>query len=259
VRANSRASTLSRTTPSAPASTKTPAQTSTPSQAGKPTSSRPERPHSGTVAVLDRLEEAQARRVKERSEWVRKTEERRLDKLKAYTVAEEIQNLGQKQAALVEKMIQDLFTLTPEWEIRRMKARAVSIRLFRLIAKYSSAFIPLVVQSQSRQCESTLDSACRRRESQDRANSVRVTRPIFLFLYIPPALSNNRFHTILKHCVLARRGRIYACRLRTITYPLFSLHPSLQLPLSALSRSHRSFLSRSSRISVRSCIYVLVR
>ena len=75
--------------------------------------------------------------MKERSEWVGKAEERRLDKLKAYNAAEEIQNLGQKQAALVEKMIQDLFALTPEWEIRRMKARAVSIYLFRLIAKHS--------------------------------------------------------------------------------------------------------------------------
>ena len=137
VRTNSRASTLSSTATSASASTKTPAQTSAPSRADKPTSSRSERPHSGTVVVLDRLNEAQARRVKERSEWMRKAEERRLDKLKAYNAAEEIQNLGQKQAALVEKMIQDLFALTPEWEMRRMKARAVSIHLFRLITKYS--------------------------------------------------------------------------------------------------------------------------
>ena len=85
--------------------------------------------------------------MKERSEWARKAEERRLDKLKAYTIAEEIQNLGQKQAALVEKMIQDLFALTPEWEIRRMKARAVSICLFHLIVKYSRSFTPLAVQS----------------------------------------------------------------------------------------------------------------
>jgi len=129
MRANSRASTLSRTAPSVPASTKTPAQTSAPSRADKPTS-RSERPLSSTVVVSDRLNEAQARRVKERSEWMRKAEERRLDKLKAYNAAEEIQNLGQKQAALVEKMIQDLFALTPEWEMRRMKARAVSARLF---------------------------------------------------------------------------------------------------------------------------------
>jgi len=132
---------------------------------------------------MDRLNEAQARRMKERSEWARKAEERRLDKLKAYTVAEEIQSLGQKQAALVEKMIQDLFALTPEWEIRRMKARAVSVCLFRLISGYSRSFIPLVVQSESRQCKSTLDLACRRRESQDRANSVRVTRLILIPLY----------------------------------------------------------------------------
>ena len=77
--------------------------------------------------ILEQLNEAQARRMKERSEWARKAEERRLSKLKAYNAAEEIQSLGQKQAALVEKMIQDLFALTPEWEMRRMKARAVSV------------------------------------------------------------------------------------------------------------------------------------
>lgn len=80
--------------------------------------------------------------MKERSEWARKVEERRLDKLKAYTAAEEIQNLGQKQAALVERMIQDLFALTPEWEIRRMKARAVSTHLVCLWVDYSRYFIP---------------------------------------------------------------------------------------------------------------------
>ena len=77
--------------------------------------------------VVELVDEAQQRRMKDRSEWAKKSEERRLDKLKAYTTAEEIQNLGQKQAALVEKMIQDLFALTPEWEARRRKARAVSI------------------------------------------------------------------------------------------------------------------------------------
>lgn len=87
--------------------------------------------------ILEKLDEAQARRVKERSEWASKAEERRLDKLKVYTAAEEIQSLGQKQAVLVEKMIQDLFTLTPEWEIRRMKARAVGIRFLRLISNRS--------------------------------------------------------------------------------------------------------------------------
>jgi len=76
------------------------------------------------VVVLKQLDEGQTRRTRERSEWARKTEERRLDKLKAYAAAEKIQNLGQKQAALVDKMIQDLFALTPEWEMRRMKARA---------------------------------------------------------------------------------------------------------------------------------------
>ena len=94
--------------------------------------------------------------MKERSEWARKTEERRLGKLKTYTAAEEIQNLGQKQAALIDKMIQDLFALTPEWEIRRMKARAVRIHPFRLFAKYLRSFVPSVVQSQSRRCEGTL-------------------------------------------------------------------------------------------------------
>jgi hypothetical protein len=74
--------------------------------------------------------------MKERSEWARKAEERRLDKLKVYTASEEIQTMGQRQAALIEKMIQDLFALTPEWEIRRMKARAVSVHRFRLIFWY---------------------------------------------------------------------------------------------------------------------------
>lgn len=82
------------------------------------------------MTALEQFDNVQARRTKDRLEWARKTEERRLDKLKAYTVAEEIQSLGQKQVALVDKMIQDLFALTPEWEIRRMKARAVSVRLF---------------------------------------------------------------------------------------------------------------------------------
>jgi len=76
--------------------------------------------------VLEQLDEVQTRRARERSEWARKAEERRLDKLKVYTASEEIQNLGQKQAALIDRMIQDLFALTPEWEIRRMKVRAVS-------------------------------------------------------------------------------------------------------------------------------------
>lgn len=89
------------------------------------------------MVILEKLDEAQARRVKERTEWARKAEERRLSKLEAYTAAEEIQSLGQKQAALVEKMIHDLFALTPEWEMRRMKARAVSVRFFRLVADYS--------------------------------------------------------------------------------------------------------------------------
>ena len=76
--------------------------------------------------VLEQLDEAQTRRARERSEWARKAEERRLDKLKVYTAAEEIQALGQKQSALIDRMIQDLFALTPEWEVRRVKARAVS-------------------------------------------------------------------------------------------------------------------------------------
>lgn len=125
---------------------------------------RPERPYSGTVVILEQLDEAQARRVKERSEWAMKAEERRLDKLKAYTVAEEIQQLGQKQAALVEKMIQDLFALTPEWEIRRMKARAVSFLFFSWLIVHD----PSVVQSQSRQPKDTLlDPARRRRVNRD--------------------------------------------------------------------------------------------
>lgn len=95
------------------------------------------RPHSGTVAPPERLDEAHERRMKERSEWARKAEERRLDGLKVYTASEEIQNLGQRQAALIDKMIHDLFALTPEWEVRRMKARAVSIHKPRLVVGHS--------------------------------------------------------------------------------------------------------------------------
>jgi hypothetical protein len=83
--------------------------------------------------------------MKERSEWANKSKERRLDKLGAYIVSDEIQNLGQRQAVLVEKMIQDLFALTPEWEIRRMKARAVSICPFPLVNNYSRSLAPTVV------------------------------------------------------------------------------------------------------------------
>ena len=102
------------------------------------------------MVVLEQVDDVQARRARERSEWARKAEERRLDKLKAYTASEEIQNLGQKQAALIDRMIQDLFTLTPEWEVRRMKVRAVSLSNICLTANSSRAFTPLPVQSQSR-------------------------------------------------------------------------------------------------------------
>jgi hypothetical protein len=134
VRANSRASTLSRTSTfvSTLTSTGPPERTSTPPQANELVPSRSKRPYSRTTVVLGQLDEAQARRKKERSEWAGKAEERRLDKLKAHNAAEELQSLGQKQASLVEKMIQDLFALTPEWEMRRMKARAVSVHLFHL-------------------------------------------------------------------------------------------------------------------------------
>jgi len=112
-------STPPRTIPSAPPSTKTQAQTSTASPGtDKLTSSRSGRPHFGTVVILDRLNKARAHRVKERSEWVREAEERRLDKLKAYSATEEIHDPGEKQAALVEKMMQDLFAFTPVWGYR---------------------------------------------------------------------------------------------------------------------------------------------
>ena len=133
MRANSRASTLSRTSfVSTLTQTEPPGQASAPPQANELIPSRSERPHSRTSVVLGQLDEAQARRKKERSEWAGKAEERRLDKLKAYNAAEELQSLGQKQATLVEKMIQDLFALTPEWEMRRMKARAVRVHLSHL-------------------------------------------------------------------------------------------------------------------------------
>jgi len=185
------------------------------------------------MVVLEQLDEAQARRMKERSEWARKAEERRLDKLKAYNATEEIQALGQKQAALVEKMIQDLFALTPEWEIRRMKARAVSTHLFRFVANHSPSFTFPVVQSQSRQCESTLDPVCRRQESQDRTNPVRVTQPILIPLYhfLPP------FTVIVPMslcCTPAHPGRIHACGLDCAHTLLVSLGPPLQPSLPGL-------------------------
>ena len=63
-------------------------------------------------------------------------EERRLDKLKAYTAAEGDHNLGQKQAALVEKAIQGLFALASVWEIRRMKPKA---RVASIIVSFVSS------------------------------------------------------------------------------------------------------------------------
>ena len=121
-------SALSRAPTRAPTLTSSPkrVQTSTQPYTNKPIPSLAERPRSDAVVVLRRLGEAHERQMKERSEWAKKSEERRLDKLRAHNVSEEIQSLGQKQATLVEKMIQDLFALTPEWEMRRMKARAVS-------------------------------------------------------------------------------------------------------------------------------------
>lgn len=108
---------------------------------------------------LEQLDKVQARRAKERSEWARRTEERRLDKLKAYSVAEEIQSLGQRKADLVDKMIQDLFALTPEWEVRRMKVRAVSFNTLHLASNCSCSrdLIPSPVQSQRCECKNTLD------------------------------------------------------------------------------------------------------
>lgn len=126
-RAHPRPSTPPRATTPTPTPTPRPTQNSTSSRASRFTLSLTDCPRSGTVVVLERHDDAHKRRMKERSEWASKSEERRLDKLKAYIASEEIQNLGQKQAVLVEKMIQDLFALTPEWEMRRMKARAVSI------------------------------------------------------------------------------------------------------------------------------------
>lgn len=126
-RAESRVSTYSRTTTAVvPTSTPTatPARASTPPQEHKLIPSSAERSRSRATAILECLNEAHERRTKERSEWAKKFEERRLDKPKAYTVSDEIQNIGQKRAALVEKMIQDLFALTPEWEARRIKALA---------------------------------------------------------------------------------------------------------------------------------------
>ena len=139
------------------------------------------------MVVLEQLDEAQTRRARERSEWARKTEERRLDKIKAYTASEEIQTLGQKQTALIDRMIQDLFALTPEWEIRRLKARAVSSNTLPLnIVASSRTFTPSSVQSQSCERKSTLDQPVdrfARKQTQDLTTLVRVTQHILILLY----------------------------------------------------------------------------
>jgi len=72
-------------------------------------------------------------------------------------VSKEIKKISQNRAALVEKMIQVLFALTPEWEARRIKALAVSIHLLHLVVDYSLSLDLLTVQSQPCKCESTLD------------------------------------------------------------------------------------------------------
>lgn len=138
-RTKPRPSTPSTTTTPAPTPTPTasPPQASTPPRANRLTLALTERPHSEIIMALERFDETPQRQMEERSTLARKSEERRLDKPKAYVVSEEIQSFGQNQAALVEKMIQDLFSLTPEWEIRRMKARAVSTSLFSLIPNRS--------------------------------------------------------------------------------------------------------------------------
>ena len=148
-RAEPKPSTPSRTTTPVPTltptPTPTPTQAPTPPRVSKHIACITELPHSSTVVVVEHVDEAHERQMKERSEWASKSEERRLDKLKAYIVSEEIQSLGQKQAALVERMVRDLFALTPEWETRRMKARAVSVCPSCLINNHSRSLALLVV------------------------------------------------------------------------------------------------------------------
>jgi hypothetical protein len=90
------------------------------------------RPLPDYVPNTQKWEEEQAKRAKDREDWVKKSEQRQHDhRLKTFKqVAEEqIQNIQQCKttAPMVEKMLQELYALNPEWEIRRQKAQAVGL------------------------------------------------------------------------------------------------------------------------------------
>lgn len=181
-----------------------------------------ERPYSGTLVALERADDAHERRMKERLEWANRSEERRLNRLKTYVVSEEIQNLGQNQAALVEKMIQDLFALTPEWEIRRMKARAVSIRFLLPIAAHDHPHGSTKPVALLREHISLVCVANKKARSELTRS---VYHHIFLFLLYPPTIFSAAplWGTQHQHTVMDARMRTVDCRIsRFLPRPSFT-------------------------------------
>lgn len=76
----------------------------------------------------------QSRRMKDRNEWAKKNEQRQQDRMKVFkeTAEEQLHNIQQctttvQKNSMVDKMLQELYALNPEWEARRQKAQAVSI------------------------------------------------------------------------------------------------------------------------------------
>jgi len=65
------------------------------------------------------------RRAKDRKEWAKKNELKQQDRMKTFNeVAEEQCKATAVKAAMVEAMLQELYQLNPEWEIRKKKAQA---------------------------------------------------------------------------------------------------------------------------------------
>jgi acyl-CoA thioesterase len=76
------------------------------------------------------FEEEHMRRMKDRKEWAKKNEQRQQARMKASKQVTEDQNIQQckttTEMTLLDKMLQELYTLNPEWEVRKKKAQAVS-------------------------------------------------------------------------------------------------------------------------------------
>lgn len=84
--------------------------------------------------VPKKWDEDQVRRTKERNEWAKQSEQRQQDRMKLFkeTAEEQLHNIQQctttvQKNTMVDKMLQELYALNPEWEARRQKAQAVSI------------------------------------------------------------------------------------------------------------------------------------